>query len=320
MYNLNEIIKLILGDMKVSKIKRYRDLYNNVEKICREISDLKNIDISDMDLYNASMEIYYNSIWFSDIYGLCRDLCFIDSETIKNIDNQEFARMERNYNELVEEINCYKEFQNIIQEEGFLNLENEYMTKLKELFCKMLDYKNRKYDKEKEVVELLEDIDLCYFDYDYLWTPLYQLLNGKRIFRDTVRDEFWTINADDVEYLYEMRKIYNFFTKDEDRYKNYNQLYDDIILKENQIIEDLYAEEKAKLNELYIEMLNFKNIKFEKDDDKKLESLVEKNYPEFLDSFIRLEASEIDVHNSYIDMIHTIRSTYEYFKKTYKNK
>ena len=124
MYNLNEIIKLILGDMKVSKIKRYRDLYNNVEKICREISDLKNIDISDMDLYNASMEIYYNSIWFSDIYGLCRDLCFIDSETIKNIDNQEFARMERNYNELVEEINCYKEFQNIIQEEGFLNLEN----------------------------------------------------------------------------------------------------------------------------------------------------------------------------------------------------
>ena len=184
----------------------------------------------------------------------------------------------------------------------------------------MLDYKNRKYDKGKEVVELLEDIDLCYFDYDYLWTPLYQLLNGKRIFRDTVRDEFWTINADDVEYLYEMRKIYNFFTKDEDRYKNYNQLYDDIILKENQIIEDLYAEEKAKLNELYIEMLNLKNIKFEKDDDKKLESLVEKNYPEFLDSFIRLEASEIDVHNSYIDMIHTIRSTYEYFKKTYKNK
>ena len=224
--------------LKLSKKKKNEFLYESVKNLCKEICEIKNIEFNENITYTI-IEIYYNSIYFSSI----RSFYYSDIENVlnnaKRYKNDELKAIIFHYNDYVKKIKKYKEFENKIQKEGFFNLESKYKENLRNLLIKMLDFKKRKYDKNSTLIDLIDEIELCYYDYDYIWTPLYQLLNGKCIYRDTVRDEFWVINADDVEYLDILNKIYKFFSEDENSYKNYNQFYEDITLKDNETIEDI---------------------------------------------------------------------------------
>ena len=285
------------------------------ENLCKEICELKNIEF-DKNIISTANEIYYNSIYFSGFEDYYKDISCIINNKIKRVKKKEFSTIICRCNYFVFKIKEYKEFKEKINKEGFSNLEKKYKENLKTLFIKMLDFKKRRYDKNGTLIDLIKEIDLCYHDYEYIWTPLYQLLNGKCIYRDTIIDEFWLIKADDVEYLDILNDIYDYFINDETLYKDYDPFYEDITLEENQTLEDLYNLEIEKMKKLFIEMLKYKNIKIDDYDYQALETQVIHHYKKFFDNFIRYEVIlRDDVHTTYVDMINELRSMYKFLKE-----
>ncbi len=303
---------------KLNKEKRYDLLYNKIINLNKKICELKGIKSESDDFFHISEEIYYNSIWFEDLRFLCSEFDKTKYKKIKDIKDDEYKYMINIYNDLIDEVNKYQKIDKLIKEKGYSNLEKEYKENLENLFYKMLDFKKRKYEKGSTLLKLLDEINLCYYDYECFWTPLYQLLNGKCIYKDTDRDDFWLIKADDVEYIGIMKEIYEIFASGKEDYKNYDQLYEDITLQENQTIEDLYDSELKKLEDLYVEMLKFKNIEVKQNEHKNLAYEVEKNFPQFEDAFNFLYYVKVNPHSSYIDLIDTVRKIYKNLKENYK--
>ncbi|MBR1540901.1 MAG: hypothetical protein IJ629_07175 [Clostridia bacterium] len=329
--DLKEISKLN-DDNKI-----YEILFNKVFELGNEIIQLKKInyevlyeDDKDKELYSMSEEIYYQSIWFESFRSLTsyiRDWNFEEFEDISDevpcemdyfeMDNQELSRaIVKVYNEVLDEIDSYKKQKERIEKEGIENIEEGLFKGLKEIFCKMLDYKNRKYDKEGSLSDLIEELVLCYSDYKWMFDETYTMLK-RFVYKDTMRDDFWMVEADDVEYISSLEFTYKFFAENEDNYKNYNQFYEDITLKEGQTLEDLYDEEREKLKALFVEMLEFLNIEIEdKSNYSTLEILVGKYYPYYYQNLISINGAH---KYSYIDLIHTLKTNYDYFKRNYKN-
>ncbi len=304
--------------LKLKRKDRNKILCEFSENLCKEICKLKNIEYDENIFYTAK-EIYYNSIYFSDFESYCRDVSYIVSEDVKRVKKYELKNVISSYNGYINKIKKYKQFENKIQKEGFSNLEKKYKENLRNLFIKMLDFKKRKYDKNGALLDLIEEIELCYYDFDYIWSPLYQLLYNKCIYKDTIRDEFWVINADDVEYLDILNRTYEYFSEDEKIYKDYEPYYEEITLEENQTLEDIYNAEIEKIKNLFIEMLKYKNIEFKEDDYYSLKNQVFKNYEKFRDSLIHYESIvEHDVHGTYIDMITEIRNEYKFLEENYR--
>lgn len=319
---------------KMDEEKQYKLLNNNTKKLIKEICKQKNIKIQNNDFYHASEEIYYNSVCFSSAYSLCNRLeHYINNKNTEDIEEDEDDDIDTGYdklniysldatlgvyNDLVKELKNYKEIKKMIAKEGFTKLETKYKKELIEIFYKMLDFKNRKYNKKSTIEELIKEVDLCYHDYYSMWEPLYQILVYNCIYKDTEKDDRWKIMADDVEHLWIIKDTYDFFAEDEERYKNYDNYYEDITLEENQTLEDLYDSERKKLKDLYIEMLNYKNVKIEKYEESYLALLVEKNYPKFEDSFNYFEYAKSSIYYSYIDLIKITRDLYNSLKKNYK--
>lgn len=315
----NEILNIKDDD----KIQEY--LFNIIYQLGEAIIKTRNIkhnfDYKDNDkyleLYSMSEDIYYNSVWFDSYRFLAKDIRYWNSDDefeYENTIEYKVKKIVKRYNELIDEINSYKKQNEKIQKEGFDKLENELVNNLHNLFCQMLDYKKRKYDKNASIFNLIEESKLCYADYKYMFDRVYTMLKGY-IYKDTVRDDFWRVPASHVEIISSLNFIYHFFNDEPDNYKNYRQFYSDITLKEGQTLKDLYSEEQEKMRLLFIEMLEFLHIPL--DDNKtygNLESLVKKNYPYYYYNFL-LDANEY----SYIRLIDIIRKNYKYFKETYKN-
>ena len=304
--------------LKLKRKDRNKMLCEISENLCKEICKLKNIEY-DEDIFYTAKEIYYNSIYFSNFESYCRDVSHIVREDVKRVKKIELKNVISSYNGYINKIKKYKQFENKIQKEGFSNLEKKYKENLRSLFNKMLDFKKRKYDKNGALLDLIEEIELCYYDFDYIWSPLYQLLYKKCIYKDTIRDEFWVINADDVEYLDILNRTYEYFSEDEKIYKDYEPYFEEITLEENQTLEDVYNTEIEKIKKLFIEMLKYKNIEIKEDDYKSIKNQVFKNYEKFQDSLIHYEfIVEHDVHGTYIDMITEIRKEYKYLEENYR--
>ena len=304
--------------LKLTRKNKNELLREISEELCKEICELKNIEF-DEDINYTAKKIYYYSIYFCDFEDYCSDVSYIINNKIKRVKRKEFNSVISHYNYYVKKVKKYKKLKNRIEKEGFSNIEKKYKENLRTLFIKMLDFKNRKYDKNEDLTDLVGEINLCYNNYEYIWKPLDQLLNQKCIYRDTIIDEFWMIKADDVEYLDILNDIYEYFTNDEDLYKNYNQFNEDITLEENQTVEDLYKLELERIKNLFIEMLKYKNIKIEDYDYHSLKSQVMKHYEKFFNSFIHYEVVlEVDIHSTYVDMINEIRSMYKFLEENYK--
>lgn len=321
--NNNEISKLDLKkclDLKDEE-KIYQFLFDKVLELGRIIIDEKGIKLEDYykdtkesELYHIQEDIYYKSIWFES-YRTLAD--WVKYRLEDDILDEKVKNIVKVYNELVDELDEYNQQKERIKKEGFEKLDNELKNGLKEIFCKMLDYKKRKYNKESSLLELIEELELCYSDYKWLFDDTYTMLKHRIVYRNTMRDDFWTITADDVEYISNLEFAYKYFAEDENSYKNYQQFYEDITLKEGQTLKDLCDEEREKMRQLFIEMLEFINVEIEnKESFTSLELLVKKHYPFYYSNFVTMFGT---CNYSYIDTIHVWKSNYNYFKRTYKN-
>lgn len=272
-------------------------------------------------LYRISEDIYYNSIWFDSFRHLCDRVLYwntvdMDGNPDETIE-EKVKLIVKIYNELIDDLEEYKHQKARIEKEGFEKLENELKEGLRDIFCKMLDYKSRKYKEDATLLELIKELILCYSDYKWLFDDTYTMLKDRIIYRSTMRDDSLTIHADRVEYISNLEFTYKYFAENEDSYKNYQQFYEDITLKEGQTLKDLCDEEREKMKQLFIEMLEFINVEIEnKESFTSLEVLVKKHYPFYYLNFVTMFGT---CNYSYIDTIHVWRSNYDYFKRTYKN-
>lgn len=324
MNNKNEISKLNLKKCLELKDedKIYQFLFDKVFELGKIIIDTKGIkheepvfkDDIGLKLYSIQQDIYYNSIWFESYRTLSDQVKYRYEDDVLEEKVEFIVKI---YNELIDELTEYKEQKERIEKEGFEKLDKELKERLREIFCKMLDYKNRKYDKDSSLPQLIDELDLCYSDYKWMFDDTYTMLKSKMVYRNTERDDFWTIHADNVEYISNLEFTYKYFSENEDSYKKYQQYYEDITLKEGQTLKDLYYEEKEKLRNLLIEMLEFINIEIpENTYYNNLEVLVRKYYPFYSSNFTVINGT---CNYSYIDSIHVLKSNYDYFKRTYKN-
>ena len=329
----NSILKLDFKECLELKDeeKIYQLLFDKVFELGEVIIETKGIkhdeetsfikQDKDSKLYRISQCIYYNSIWFESFRHLSDSVIYWntvdgDGNPVETIE-QKVEFIAKIYNELIDDLEEYKKQKERIEKEGFEKLEKELKEALREIFCKMLDYKKRKYKKDSTLLELIEELILCYSDYKWLFDNTYTMLKARTIYRSTVRDDFWSIRADDVEYISNLEFTYKYFAEDEDSYKNYQQFYEDITLKEGQTLKDLYDEEREKMKQLFIEMLEFINVEIEdRESFTSLELLVKKYYPFYYSNFISMFGT---CNYSYIDTIHVWKSHYNYFKRTYKN-
>lgn len=312
-------VKKILEVKDEEKIFQY--LFDKVLELGKVLIDVKCIkheefstEHKEAELYSIQQDIYYKSIWFESYRTLSDQVRFRYEDDILE---EKVGFIVKIYNELIDELDEYQKQKERIEKEGFEKLDKELKDGLREIFFKMLDYKKRKYRKDSSLPELIKELTLCYSDYNWLFDDTYTMLSFKMVYRSTERDDFWTIYADNVEYISNLEFTYKYFAENEKSYKNYHQFYEDITLKEGQTLKDLYNEEKEKLKKLLIEMLEFINIEnFDKENYNNIEVLVRKYYPYYIDNFILLNGK---ASYSYIDSIHFLRSNYNYFKQTYKN-
>ena len=144
------------------------ELNSKILELGKEICKVKGFKIEDNNIEDIAEKIYYYSIWFNNYYEMIK-FNYEDEKIVLDL-----------YNSLTNEVKLYKKMKRKIEEEGFEKLEKLYKKKLKELFIQMLDYKKRKYNKDTTLIELLKEIDLCYHDFKYTWTSLYQMLTSTR--------------------------------------------------------------------------------------------------------------------------------------------
>lgn len=85
--------------------------------------------------------------------------------------------------------------------------------------------------------------------------------------------------------------------------KRYNEVVE--------MLESLYCD-------LYKEMLNYKNVSFNVEGYNQLGSLVRKNYPQFHEDLVHVQAIASDTNSTYLDYINILLSTYMHMKDEYK--
>ena len=219
--------------------KIYQFLFDRVFELGKVIIETKGIkrdeetsfikQDKDSKLYRISEDIYYNSIWFESFRHLSNRVIYwntVDTdgnpeETIE----EKVENIVKIYNELMVDLEEYKRQKERIEKEGFKKFENELKEDLRDIFCKMLDYKSRQYKKDATLLELIEELILCYSDYKWLFDDTYTMLKSRMIYRNTMRDDFWTIHADNVEYI-------SLVGEGQEKSKEFNQKVFDLIRDE----------------------------------------------------------------------------------------
>lgn len=83
--------------------------------------------------------------------------------------------------------------------------------------------------------------------------------------------------------------------------------YDEVV----EMLESLYCD-------LYKEMLDYKNISYNVEGYNQLGSLIRKNYPQFHDDLVHVQAIGSDTNSTYLDHINALLSTYMHMRDEYK--
>jgi hypothetical protein len=208
--------------------------------------------------------------------------------------------------------NVYKETDRAIEEKGYTTAKEEKMQELIQLFKEMLEYKNIEYDDKWNFKEWIDVIDTNY-----------------HYFHDILRDTSNSVTLGDFsnskdkisrrEEIIDIIYLRNQLSDKENGYKEYAHYYDDIKLKEGQTYEDLYKLEKEKYIKLFKEMLDFVNVKYDSDYFDNLSAQVALAYPYYSDTIIRLDSLVWSADETYISIIHSMRSIYKIFSEGYKN-
>ena len=138
------------------------------------------------------------------------------------------------------------------KEKDYETLLKERENKCRKLFKKMLEYKNKEYNENLDIVDLIGKVIQYYTFYAGELRVLKQALIGNTIQFDIDGD---LVEVNDNGRLVLIDKYYNLIVNED--YKKVAYMYKDFELKDGQTYDDLYDIEYEKLDNLYRKMLEF---------------------------------------------------------------
>lgn len=286
------------------------------------LEDIENIKDREALFYYFEKLFEENSALFQTIPNLMRNFTRwnIAPEDDFGITRQQKIEMYiREYNSIVYELEEYENLKEEIQEKGYENLKNEKIKKLISVFKNMLDYKHKSYNDKWSFEEWIEVIDKYYhFYHDTLERTLTQI-QGNTLCRSIYMDYQVYIGTDDVENLIALDDLYYELGSETGDYKDFADFYEDIELEEGQTYEDLYDKKKEKFIELFKEMLDYINVKHEENSFEALKALIREHFPYYSDNITFLSVMMSNPTETYISLLNSMDSAFNYFAKTYKN-
>ena len=326
--------------IKIDEFQEYIDkgklniIFNKIAdksiELIKKIATMKGFSLEETENIEDRETLFYyfeklfeeNSAYFQAIPNLMRNFAIWNIELIDGLGETKEEKIEmyiQGYNLILYELEEYEFIKNEIQKKGYEKLKNQKIKKLISAFKEMLDYKNKSYDDKWSFEEWIEAIDKYYhFYHDTLERTLTQIQNNT-LCRSIYMDYQVYIQTDDVENLIALDDLYCELDPETGDYKNVADFYEDIELEEGQTYEDLYNGKIEKFVGLFKEMLDYINVKHEENSFEALKALIRDNFPYYSDNLISLSVMMSNPTETYISLLSSMDSVYNYFAKTYKN-
>ena len=229
---------------------------------------------------------------------------------------EKIRTMIRQYNWLVSDLEEYNLIANEIKEHGYEKLIKQKKEKLLQIFKEMLDYKNKKYDNNWTLREFADKISQYYNYYSDSLPNAISAVNMGFVEFDIEEN---VMRIDEIESLIIVNDFIEELTCEGDDYKRYANYYRDFELEEGQEFRDLYNQELEKFKKLFKDMLDFRNIEYDKNEDRFdiLKDLVMKYYPYYYGMLFHLISPRPNV--TYIQELSSMEDVYERMSGEYKN-
>lgn len=205
-----------------------------------------------------------------------------------------------------------------INSKGFETLKKEKIDKLVQLFKEMLEYKNKKYDINWDFKKWIEEMDLSYHYYHYILQDTLYQVEYRTLPLMEEEYEAEPIEIDDTQIIIALTELYSTLTLEDNNYKKYANCYEEIVLNKGETYLDLYNKKIDEFTSLFKEMLEFLNVKHEKDDFDSLSSLICKHFPYYMQIIINLKTLLGDLNQTYISILYSMQKIYEHISKNYK--
>lgn len=219
------------------------------------------------------------------------------------------------YNRINNSWEYYLEDEREIKEKGYKNLLRIGQDKLTVLFHEMLDFKNKKYDKDWDFLTLLEYTSRYYNAFSHEFDEVYLGLKY-HVVKDIYGEE--NIPIGEVENIQNIRYLYSELSSD---YMARANDYIDIDLKENQTYKDLIREKKQEYEKLFKKMLDYVQISYKDKNFYQIQNLVCETYPWYED-MIHHALEHNSLHENNIDILDSLYKIYDKlknYKKDYQN-
>lgn len=292
------------------------DILSYVMELVKVLFDAKNIDNSEIEdngnfRYEHIADMFYDNIYTcSSLSYLINDLIpkdgdFIDSSTIESW----IAR----YNEIVLELEEYLKYKEIVEKKGREVIHKENLKKVEDLCKEMLDYKNKTYDSNMKLHDLIKKVELYYAYFTYTLYQLRCALLGL-IPHDSIEHD--DKGLDSVEKYMIVTSIYDYL---KNNYRDKAYIYRDFDLKEGETLDDIFDKEYIKYRELYEEMLDFINVSYDKEwPFYKIKDLIFEYYPYYKEMIDNVDKDTYN--NSMIAILSRMEDAYDMIKVNYKNR
>ena len=325
--------------IKIDEFQEYIDkgklniIFNKIAdksiELIKKIATMKGFSLEEIENIEDRETLFYyfeklfeeNSAYFQAIPNLMRNFAIWNIELIDGLGETKEEKIEmyiQGYNLILYELEEYEFIKNEIQKKGYEKLKNQKIKKLISAFKEMLDYKNKSYDDKWSFEEWIEVIDKYYhFYHDTLERTLTQI-QSNTLCRSIYMDYQVYIKTDDVENLIALDDLYCELDPETGDYKDFADFYEDIELEEGQTYEDLYDKKKEKFIELFKEMLDYINVKHEENSFEALKALIREHFPYYSDNITSLSVMMSNPTETYISLINSMASVFNYFAKTYK--
>ena len=326
--------------IKIDEFQEYIDkgklniIFNKIAdksiELIKKIATMKGFSLEETENIEDRETLFYyfeklfeeNSAYFQAIPNLMRNFAIWNIELIDGLGETKEEKIDmyiQGYNLTIYELEEYEFIKNEIQKKGYEKLKNQKIKKLISAFKEMLDYKQKSYDDKWSFEEWIEVIDKYYhFYHDTLEKTLTQIQNNT-LCRSIYMDYQVYIKTDDVENLIALDDLYCELDPETGDYKDVADFYEDIELEEGQTYEDLYNGKIEKFVGLFKEMLDYINVEHEENSFEALKALIRDNFPYYSDNLISLSVMMSNPTETYISLLSSMDSVYNYFAKTYKN-
>ena len=281
-------------------------------------------DTSCDNIFHISRILTENSISFEYLIALLDELQNWDTDpldpSLPDIETPKIEQYIRFYNYSINEYQNYLKLKKELQGKDFEQEKQKKIDTLISTFKSMMDYKKKAYSETWNFREWVHEIDCHYHVYHELLKDALSLAYEGVIDVDIINYGYDTINADEIEILKYLDDLNHILNEKDDNYENHAYDYIDIVLKEGQTYSDILHDKEKQLIAIMKEMLDDIHVAYEKDELYYLCNLISEHYPYYEQNLISLRASLSNPEYTMIYKIDQLESTYQYFKKDYKNR